>query len=134
VCLESAESVRKRIACLILAASAAASTACANDKVCAKDPRLAGPCFSLHGVLFAANGTPTFRIWHSGTKRILGVLDSEDPIMPKTLHDRMLETGSGFDERVSADFLVCPYTRERKGWMRFVCIERASHMIVKRLP
>jgi hypothetical protein len=119
-----------RIVRLILAAMTAASSARANDGVCAKEPRLAGPCFRLHGVMFAANGTPTFRIWRTGTKRILGVLDSEDPAMPKTLHERMLRTGSGFDVRVSADFLVCPYARARKGRMQFVCIERASRVVI----
>lgn len=126
------KSAAGRIVFLILAASMAAPAAHANDKVCAKEPNLAGPCFKLHGVLFAANGVPSFRIWRTGTKRILGVHDSEDPIMPKSLHDRLFESGSAFDARVSADFLVCPYTRERKGWMRFVCIARASRVVVTR--
>ena len=109
---------------------AADSPVRANDRVCAKEPHPAGPCFKLHGVLFAANGVPSFRIWRTGTKRILGVHDSEDPLMPKPLHDRLFESGNAFDSRVSADFLVCPCTRERKGWMQMVCIESASHVVI----
>jgi hypothetical protein len=106
--------------------------AAAKDRVCRADPLLVGPCFSLRGVLFAANGAPTFRIRRAGTNRILGIRDSEDPIMPADLHARLFETGDAFGVRISADYLVCPYTRERAGRMQSVCVERASHIAVTR--
>jgi hypothetical protein len=40
-------------------------------------PIPAGPCFWIHGRLFAANGAPTFRISWAGAKRILGVKAAE---------------------------------------------------------
>ena len=36
------------------------------------------------------------------------------------------------DENIYGDFEVCPFTAERKGVMQFVCIESASHVVVKR--
>jgi len=125
--------MRRRIALSVLTLLLLApSLATAKDRVCRTDPLLVGPCFSLRGVLFAANGAPTFRIQRTGTKRILGIRDSEDPVMPEDLHARLFETGNAFGVRVSADYLVCPYTRGRAGRMQFVCIESASHMAVTR--
>jgi hypothetical protein len=124
--------MRRRIALSVLTLLLAPSLASADAGVCRTDPLLVGPCFSLHGVLFAANGAPTFRIRRTGTSRILGIRDSENPVMPANLHARLLETGDAFDVRISADYLVCPYTRGRKGRMQFVCIERASHIALTR--
>ena len=124
--------MRRRIALSVLTLLLAPSLARADGRACRMDKLLVGPCFSLHGVLFAANGAPTFRIRRTGTNRILGVRDSENPVMPADLHARLFETGDAFDVRISADYLVCPYTRARKGRMQSVCIERASHMAVTR--
>ncbi len=51
--------------------------------------------------------------------------DAENPIYPKTI------TVADVDE-VYGDFEVCPFTPEREGEMRFVCIESATHLVVKR--
>ena len=122
----------RRIALSVLTLLLAPSFASADGRVCRTDKLLVGPCFALHGVLFAANGAPTFRIRRAGTNRVLGIRDSEDPIMPAELHARLFETGDAFDVRISADYLVCPYTRARKGRMQFVCVERASRVSVTR--
>lgn len=124
--------MRRRIALSVLTLLLAPSFASADGKVCRTDKLLVGPCFSLRGVLFAANGAPTFRIRRMGTNRILGIRDSEDPVVPADLHARLFETGDAFGVRISADYLVCPYTRERKGRMQLVCVERASHIAVTR--
>ena len=58
---------------------------------CKNNAYLVGQCFRLHGRAFFSNGTPSLRIWHVGTKRILGVSahpeadDAEDPIAPANL-------------------------------------------------
>jgi len=53
-------------------------------------------------------------------------LDDADPISPRNLS---FEHG---DEDIYGEFEVCPFTPERKGVMRFVCIESASKLVVKR--
>jgi hypothetical protein len=123
----------KRIAFTLLALLPAVFPAHARDFVCKASPKLAGPCFTIHGVLEAANGDPTFRIWRVGTKRILGVGYGEElDAMPESLHRIELATGSAFDVRVSGNFLLCPYTRQRPGWMQFVCIEQVSNLVYQR--
>ncbi|MFZ3212287.1 MAG: hypothetical protein WA188_12310 [Terriglobales bacterium] len=52
--------------------------------------------------------------------------DADDPIRPQNL-----KFNPG-DETIYGDFEVCPFTRERKGAMRLVCIESASNVVVKR--
>ena len=86
---------------------------------CKANPDLAGKCFMVHGRLRAYNGNPTFRLWPAGTKRLLGVTGAhpgDDPIMPPGL-------GVTFDHDLYADFEVCPFTPEKPGVMRRVCVE-----------
>ncbi len=86
---------------------------------CTANPNLTGKCFVVRGRLRAYNGNPTFRIWLAGTKRLLGVTGAhpgDDPIMPPDL-------GVTFDHDLYGDFKVCPFTPERPGVMRRVCIE-----------
>src|SRR4051794_9243734 len=89
---------------------------------CKANPDLVGACFVVRGRLRAYNGTPTFRIWPIGSKRLLGVTGAhpgETPIMPADL-------GVSFDHDLMAGFEVCPFSRERAGVMQRVCIERAT--------
>lgn len=70
-------------------------------------------------------------LWPIGTKRMLGVTagpridDADDPIWPRTLKVTP-------DDDVYGDFEVCPFTPQRKGAMQLVCIESASHVVVKK--
>ena len=69
-------------------------------------------------------------LWPIGTMRFLGVTagpridDADDPIFPKNLKINP-------DDTIYGDFEVCPFTRERKGAMRLVCIESASKLVTK---
>ena len=36
-----------------------------------------GDCFEIHGRLSLYNGTPSVRLWPVGTKRLLGVRESD---------------------------------------------------------
>jgi hypothetical protein len=105
--------------------------ALAQDDSCRTDPPPAAACFTTHGVLSAANGAPTFRIWEK--TRILGVhsVNGETTGIPPALLKLLLATGDASDVRIAADYRVCPFTRRRPGWMQMVCIESASHMAVR---
>jgi len=100
---------------------------------CQNNTELVGQCFRLHGRAFCSNGTPSLRVWHVGTKRILGVTahpeadDAEDPIAPANL----LNALGGFDHFVFGDFEVCPFTPKRQGHMQMVCVERAENLVLK---
>ena len=100
---------------------------------CKNNTYLVGQCFRLHGRAFFSNGTPSLRIWHLGTNRILGVTsrpqadDAEDPIAPANL----LNALGGFDHFVFGDFQVCPFTPKRQGHMQMVCVERAENLAIK---
>jgi hypothetical protein len=90
---------------------------------CQAHPSLVGACVVVRGRLRAYNGNPTFRIWPVGTERLLGVTGAgpgEEPIMPADL-------GPSFQRDVFADFTVCPFTKQVRGAMQRVCIERASN-------
>lgn len=99
---------------------------------CKGNPKVVGACYTVHGRLSPGADTVTVRLWPVGTKRMLGVTggptldDASFPIWPQSL---------GFahgDEDIYGDFEVCPFTPQRKGAMQFVCIESASHVVVKR--
>ena len=101
---------------------------------CKANPKVIGACYTVHGRLSPGADTVTVRLWPVETKRILGVIggptldDASFPIWPQNLS---FEYG---DEDIYGDFEVCPFTPERKGVMQFVCIESASHVVVKRPP
>ena len=88
----------------------------------------APPCTRVHGRLFAANGTPSLRIWPVGTKRLLGVHDDAAPdALPPELRGAhapsMAASADQGDRVVYGDFTVCPLTRDRPGHMRMVTVK-----------
>jgi hypothetical protein len=58
---------------------------------------------------------------------MLGVWDDEEPIVPANV---AAELEPGLGRTVYGDFLVCPFTVERAGRMRMVCIESARNLVV----
>lgn len=97
----------------------------ADDSVnppCKTDKRVVAACFKVHGRLSNWNGNPTRRIWIIGTKRMLGI--REDTSLPKALE----RAKPDFDDVSTGDFEVCPFTRERKGWMQIVCVASVSNI------
>jgi hypothetical protein len=95
---------------------------------CRTNPEIVSACFTIHARVFMSNGTPSIRMWPVGTKRILGVLPSEAEIMPDVVRRNV-----NWTTRVYGDYEVCPFTPEKVGEMRFVCIESASNLIGERL-
>ncbi len=85
---------------------------------CRTNPAIVAPCFEFWGRAFASNGTPSLRIGVDGTKTILGVLPAEREIAPACLR-----SGVTFDQEVSGRFTVCPFSQEKRGSMRMVCVE-----------
>jgi hypothetical protein len=102
---------------------------------CAGNPHLVGACFKVHGRLNTKNGGPAMPLWVIGTKRILGVMcpagtESDCAALPAKaafIADQLPGTAQTF-----GDFTVCPFTVSRPGWMQFVCVESASHLIVEK--
>jgi hypothetical protein len=92
---------------------------------CKTDPDIVDACFTVRGRLSLWNGTPTARIWHVGTKRILGVSDDYPP--PKSLSGKV-----DWDTEAWGDFDVCPLTKDIPGHMQMVCIESSSRIFEKK--
>ena len=94
------------------------------------------PCYWTHGRITAGNGTPSTRIWPSGTHRLLGVVNKDHPIADDayapTLPDNVLNllTDQNFFT-AWGDFYVCPVAPERAGWMRFVIVKKARRVSVE---
>ncbi|MBV9881915.1 MAG: hypothetical protein JO276_02805 [Sphingomonadaceae bacterium] len=121
-------------AALLLVSSAA--DAAQTHSWCRSHPQRVGQCRDIHGRLSPYNGTPTYRIWILGTRRMLGVvgrsghdLGDEYPLPAN------LETAFGprpFDLDIFGDFRVCPLTRARPGVMQSVYVVRGRHLLVRR--
>jgi hypothetical protein len=99
-----------------------------KGRSCKGNPELVGSCFRLHGKVMYTNGTPSMRIWPVGTKRMLGILPSENEIIPDNLAKRFSHDARS----VFADLEVCPFTKEKSGEMQIVCVESATHLVVKK--
>jgi hypothetical protein len=104
--------------------------ALAASSKCKDNPKVVAACYSVHGRLSLGADSVRLYLWPIGTKRMLGVAagptidDADEPIWPHTL-----KVTAGED--VYADFEVCPFTPQRKGHLQLVCIESASHVVVK---
>jgi hypothetical protein len=100
------------------------------SQACQSDPDLIGPCFTTRGRLSAWNGSPTFRIWRIGTRRIMGLTErlfpSDQVVLPESLDGQM-----NFDVDAYGDFMVCPITSDVPGKMQLVCVESAQNVTFK---
>jgi hypothetical protein len=119
--------VTRVFSAIAIAVTAAATSVAAS---CADDPRLVGPCFTVHGRLHTANGTPSLRLWPVGTRRLLGIGpgDDREMVVPPTLLTLFEQPP---ERRVYGDFEVCPFTADRAGRMRIVCIESYSTTFIE---
>lgn len=91
-------------------------------------PAQASPgCFTVHGRLEVANGTPSVRIWRIGTQDILGVPDGppEHELDGVPLNVRRILVANGLTQ-VYGNYYVCPITKARQGRMQIVRLERAA--------
>jgi hypothetical protein len=102
-----------------------------RDRPCRENPDLVGRCFTVHGALRFYNGGTPFHIWRIGTTRMLGVgapsvARAGYCELPQWLQQRVSP-----DTEVIADFVVCPFTEERPGAERRVCVDTAYNVRVK---
>jgi hypothetical protein len=80
-------------------------------------------CHWVEGRLSAYNGAPTFRIWPTRTKRLLGVVaPSGSAERADLLPPAVLKMDPSFDRDIRGSFRVCPQTPNRAGHMRMVVL------------
>jgi hypothetical protein len=80
------------------------------------------PCHWVTGRLTATNGGTPVKIWPRNTNRLLGVVNDEE------LPAEITRLRFSFDHSIWGDFRVCPTTKERKGWMRFVIVTKGRKL------
>jgi hypothetical protein len=96
-------------------------------------------CYWARGRLGVTNGAPAFRLWKIGTRRVLGIyngpsvdrsesLDNENPELPENLTRKF----KPLENRVYADFEICPLEPEKLGEMQAACIESAKNIVVEK--
>ena len=93
---------------------------------CEINYRIVDECYETRGRLQAANGYPSVQIWKVGTKRILGVKNENLENLPS----KVKETFS-FGVFVSANYKVCPLTKEKPGRMQMVCVESMKNIRIE---
>jgi hypothetical protein len=97
---------------------------------CKGNPELVGECYKIHGRVRVGNGIG-ITIWHIGTDRLSGI-DDGNIIIPDNLADAIYHDGQQIYGRdVFGDFEVCPFTKRKPGRMQMVCVESASHLVIK---
>jgi len=112
----------------LLASSVQQPTSANPVRPCHQNPELVGSCYTVRGRLGVYNGSMIFRIWVVGTDRILGVTERRSLFcrLPSYLEDAVRP-----DSNVLADFVVCPLTADKPGWMREVCVDTAYNIAVR---
>jgi hypothetical protein len=92
------------------------------------------PCY-WRGRIWTAQGTPSIRVWPVGTRRILGIVNPNPGVIdyegadaiPDSVSDVLTE-----DVAVYGNYHICPIAPERRGWMRFVFIDKVAGKLVVR--
>jgi hypothetical protein len=88
-------------------------------------------CQIIRGKLMITNGTPSFRIWVVGTKRLLGLSgigEDMDKLPPEVAAVWRRSADGPLGYRILGDFRVCALTRQRAGEMQFVRLESGKRM------
>lgn len=103
----------------------------APEGSCREHPLVNGPCFRLYARLSRYNGTPSARLWPVGTSRLLGISEGRFALdgyrnLPEDI-DRL----STFESDLFGNFLVCPFTDDEPGVMRFVCVESVEDLVIR---
>lgn len=107
----------------------AASLSAQQGRLCKGNPKVVDQCFKIHGRVRVVNGAGTV-IWHIGTDRLLEVEDEE--LVPDNFSKAMYKkAGDAYGRDVFGDFEVCPLTQSKEGEMQMVCVESASHLVVR---
>jgi hypothetical protein len=89
-------------------------------------------CQWVDGRLSVYNGTPSFRIWPRGTKRLLGVVSKSGASEGRNvLPAKVRSMAPSFSRELWGSFRVCPKTPDRAGWMRMVVLTDARSVIAK---
>jgi len=111
-------------------------TAAPGRHIPCKTSANAAMCYWTHGRLGFYNGTPALRLWKIGTHRLLGIysgpsvdrygLDNENPELPAKV-ERVFNP---LQNRIFADFEVCPLEAQRPHAMQAACIESAKNIVV----
>jgi len=119
------------VAALLLAAG---TTAFAEEPApaCKGAPAVVDACFTVHGRLGVYNGIP-IRIWVVGSHLMLGVRDAAGggvTVRPEI--QTLLSRGEPGATVVYGDYEICPLSKRHAGWMQFVCIESATHLMPRR--
>ena len=101
-------------------------------KSCREHPQLVGSCFNVHGRLAVYNGAPALRILKIGTRRLLGVSEQRFAIAGYRNIPEEIQAKINQDTLLYGDYLVCPFTKQRKQEMQLVCIEKATNLVAKK--
>ena len=102
-----------------------------NKKSCKEHPMLSGPCFKVRGRMSFSNGNPTVRIWPLGTKRMLGISQGRFYLQDYVNVPDELVRRLSWETAMFADFTVCPFTDNKPGEMRLICVESAENISIK---
>jgi hypothetical protein len=95
---------------------------------CREHPQVNGPQFTIRGIMRLWNGMPSVRISKVGTNRILGVSEGNYALEGySNLPDWLLKK-LDFDHEIVADFVLYPFTDDKPGVMRFVCVDTAYNL------
>jgi hypothetical protein len=104
----------------------------AGEATCATNPKIVDACFRIRGRIDLYNGTPSFRIWRVGSRRVFGLLPAESPIVPAAVRPYLERLANEPGLQLFGNFTVCPFSPDKPGRMRDVCVESATDLVERR--
>ncbi len=93
------------------------------------------PCYWTRGRIWIAQGGPSIRVWPVGTRRVLGIVNPKTGVTDVDETDALPDSVTAVlteDVAVYGNYHICPIAPERRGWMRFVFIDKVAGKLVVR--
>jgi len=97
-------------------------------KPCREHPQINGPKFVIRGIMRIWNGNPSIRISKVGTRRILGVSEGNYYKEGYCNIPKLLLQKLNLKNKIIADFVLYPFTDDKSGVMRYVCVDTAYNI------
>jgi len=117
---------------IILVVSICSGAEKPKKKSCKEHPQLSGACFKVKGRMSFSNGNPSVRIWPVGTDRMLGISEGRFYLEDYANVPENLVQQLNWENAMFADFTVCPFTDDEPGVMRYVCVESAENILIRK--
>ncbi|MEN3950335.1 hypothetical protein [Iodidimonas sp. SYSU 1G8] len=120
--------IRPMVCAALMSLVALPAAAQSSAPLCKGSPKVVGECFTFYGRMTVHSGAPALRIWPTGTKRLLGVADTDNSPETVAVPEDLQALLATDPAEINGKFEVCPLDAARPNRLTTVCLESATSL------